>query len=126
MDRLTCKACGTESVVPMDVIIENTEDLDELLGSDHESEFYSCHVCGDNWLTIREVETAGEYRITFVHQMGMAPTLKRIAHIDVPTPVLDSERESWEYFLDDEEVEEGTWREKLTNRRKILKSICTN
>src|SRR5690554_1576361 len=129
MERLKCKACGTESVVPMDVIVENEdeiEDVDELFSTDQDSQFYSCHVCGDNWLSVRETESGGGFKVTFVHQMGMAPTLKRIAYLAGGTDAYDLSDEEWEYFLDDQQVEATSWRQKLSNRRQILRSICSN
>lgn len=113
-------------MVPLDVEVDMSE-LDEApFSPDAESKFYSCHVCGDNWLTVKEEETEGDYQITFVHQMGMQPTLKRIGHM--PTPVIVSENavDYWEYFLDGEPIDEDIWHKKLTLRRKILKSICSN
>ena len=126
MERLTCKACGTESMVPMDVIVESDDDLQQLLSEDQESQFYSCHVCGDNWLSVKETESGGGFKITFVHQMGMAPTLKRIAYLNGGAEQYELSEQEWEYFLDDQQVEATSWRQKLVNRRKILKSICSN
>lgn len=126
MERLICKACGTQSMVPMEVIVESDDDLQRLLGNDQESQFYSCHVCGDNWLSVKETESGGGFKITFVHQMGMAPTLKRIAYMHASLDEQELQGEDWEYFLDDQQVEEVSWRTKLINRRKILKSICSN
>ena len=104
MERLKCKACGCYSMLPVEVAIE-VED-EELLSGDHESRFFSCHVCGDNWLSVKETPTRGESTVTFVHQMGMSPVLKRIAHLHSPVLVDDSMVERWDYFLDDEEVDE--------------------
>lgn len=110
----------------MDVIVESDDDLKQLLGTDQESQFYSCHVCGDNWLSVKETESTGGFKITFVHQMGMSPTLKRVAYMDPVLSAGELGADDWEYFLDDQQVEEHSWRQKLVNRRKILKSICSN
>jgi hypothetical protein len=105
---------------------------DELTGNlpasefDQESRFYSCHVCGDNWLAVRELEPEGACLVTFIHQMGMAPVLKRIAHMQTHVVINDGTVESWEYFLDDERIEEGPWLEKLKGRRRVLKSVASN
>ena len=32
----------------------------------------------------------------------------------------------WDYFLGDSEVGEGRWRDTLDERRRVLRSICTN
>ena len=99
---------------------------DEVKDAGSDSTFYSCHVCGDNWLSVREDETEGDTRVIFVHQMGMSPVLKRIAFLQRDDVLQDTTVDKWEYYFDDEEIEENTWQEKLLNRRKILKSICTN
>lgn len=128
MDKLKCKTCGANSMVPMEVAIE--EDSENLSASlfDHEpqSRFYTCHVCGDNWLSVKEMEDTGQYKITFVHQMGMAPVLKRIAHMQTPVLLDQKAVDHWVYFLDDQEIDREVWFDKLSKRRKVLKSICTN
>lgn len=123
MEKLQCKACGSYSMVPMDVVVD--EDESSLIGEEQESRFYTCHVCGDNWLSVKETRR-GDCKITFVHQMGMSPELKRIAHMDTHIVVNDDTIDRWEYFLDDEEIGPDAWHEKLVSRRKVLKSICSN
>lgn len=59
MERLQCKACGAFGLVPMDV--EEIEIDDEVLAHEPDARFYSCHVCGDNWLAVR---TQNEGRAT--------------------------------------------------------------
>jgi len=122
MEKLKCKACGCYSMVPMEVSLESdiVEDQQAV------SKFYACHVCGDNWLSVREEEDTGESRVTFVHQMGMSPVLKRVAHLQKHLVLQETTVEKWEYFFDDEVIEEEKWQEKLASRRKVLKSICTN
>ncbi len=127
MEKLQCKACGSYSMVPMDVVVEE-DDLPEeknLLGDEQESRFYTCHVCGDNWLSVKET-ARGDCKITFVHQMGMSPELKRIAHMDTPIVMNDDTVDRWEYYIDDERTNSDAWHEKLGKRRKVLKSICSN
>ncbi len=123
MERLKCKACSCYSMVPMDVSLEDDEVPVESVA---DSKFYSCHVCGDNWLSVREDEDTGDSRVTFVHQMGMSPILKRVAHLQNDNLLKETTVEKWEYFFDEEEIDETSWQEKLLNRRKVLKSICTN
>ena len=125
MDRLRCKACGSDGMVPMHVMNEDEEDHDAVLGEEQESHFYTCQVCGDNWLTVKETG-AGDCQITFIHQMGMQPVLKRVARMQTPVLIKEATVDRWDYYLDDEPVAEQTWQTKLTNRRKILKSICSN
>lgn len=127
MEKLQCKACGSYSMVPMDVLVEDDEGDEErsLKGEEQESRFYTCHVCGDNWLSVKETRR-GDCKITFVHQMGMSPELKRIAHMETPVVVNDDTVGHWEYFMDDEQIEPDAWHEKLVSRRKVLKSICSN
>ncbi len=126
MERLVCKACGSEAMVPMDVVVE-AEELEELLGGvDTESRFFTCHVCGDNWLSVKEKPVEGDCQITFIHQMGMSPILKRIAHMQTPVVLQESTVDHWDYYLDDNPVEKEEWFGKLEKRRKLLKSICTN
>jgi hypothetical protein len=110
-------------MAPMEVSVDE-EDSEEMIQGD--STFYSCHVCGDNWLSVRENEDAGDSTVTFVHQMCMSPTLKRIAFLQRDDILQNATVDKWEYYFDDEEIEERKWQEKLRNRRRILKSICTN
>lgn len=125
MEKLQCKACGSYSMIPMDVVVDATEVEEEITGDEQESRFYTCHVCGDNWLSVKETRK-DDCKITFVHQMGMTPELKRIAHMETPIVIADTTINHWEYYLDDEEIAEDAWHEKLTSRRKVLKSICSN
>ncbi|HET6568798.1 MAG TPA: hypothetical protein VFG50_12600 [Rhodothermales bacterium] len=122
MERLKCKACGCYSMMPMEVAVEEDGDV---LGNDQESRFFTCHVCGDNWLSVKET-AEGECQITFIHQMGMEPVLKRVAHMQTPVLLSDNTVEDWDYFLGEDEVLEEEWHEKLTDRRQILKSVCSN
>lgn len=127
MEKLQCKACGSYSMVPMDVVVEKDDILEEanLLGDDRESRFYTCHVCGDNWLSVKETRR-NDCKITFVHQMGMSPELKRIAHLGTHVVLNDDTVDRWEYFLDDEKIDSDAWHERLVTRRKVLRSICSN
>ena len=106
--------------------MEVSLEAEEIEDPNADSKFYTCHVCGDNWLSVREDEATGESRVTFVHQMGMSPVLKRVAHLQKHVVLKETTVEKWDYYFDDEEIEEKQWQEKLNNRRKILKSICTN
>ena len=101
---------------------DEVDDGDE----DEESRFYSCHVCGDNWLSIRRHDDDGQSKVTFIHQMGVEPVLRRIAHLQAE--LLNDNRavDHWEYYLDDDEVAEGEWMDKLEDRRKVLRAICSN
>jgi hypothetical protein len=123
MERLKCKACSCYSMAPMEVSVSETDELEAVQG---DSTFYSCHVCGDNWLSVREDEDEGDSKVTFVHQMGMSPILKRIAFLQRDDILQDATVDKWEYYFDDQEIEELKWQEKLLNRRRVLKSICTN
>jgi len=99
-------------------------ETDDLL--EHETRFFSCHVCGDNWLSIKEVQKDGACKIVFIHQMGATPVLKRIADMQTHVVLNPQTVAEWSYFLDDKEVEETEWLSQLDNRRHILKSICSN
>ncbi|HYE96535.1 MAG TPA: hypothetical protein VD962_10030 [Rubricoccaceae bacterium] len=123
MDRLQCKACGSFSMLPLEIEPEETEALGLL--DDHEARFYTCHVCGDNWLSVRHVES-GDCQITFVHQMGLQPVLKRVAHMTTPVVLAEGTVDRWDYFFGDDEVEEEDWKGRLEERRRILRSICSN
>jgi len=127
-ERLQCKACGCFSMVPLEVEPddEGAEEQAELLEPDHESRFFTCHVCGDNWLSVKLVESDGETRITFVHQMGMHPTLKRVAQMSTPAVLARDTVERWDYFFGDDSVAEEEWREVLDRRRFVLRSVCSN
>lgn len=125
MERLVCKACGSESMLPVQ-FEEEMEQEEDLLAGEQESRFFTCHVCGDNWLSVKKTELGGDCRITFVHQMGMQPTLKRIAHMSTPVVLMPGTVEEWDYFLGDDEVEETEWRRQLDQRRTLLRAICTN
>ena len=123
MDRLQCKACGSTSMLPMDV---DPGDADELgILDETEARFYTCHVCGDNWLSVRRVEH-GDCQITFVHQMGLQPLLKRVAYMQSPVVMSNAAVDRWDYLIGDEPVDEDQWREELDDRRQVLRSICSN
>lgn len=113
--------------MPMQVILEDDADdeLDDLLGGEQESRFYSCQVCGDNWLSVKE-KSAGECTITYVHQMGTSPVLKRVAHMTNAIVIDDENVEEWEYYVGDEPVQEDEWHDTLSDRRDVLKSVCMN
>ena len=125
MDKLRCKACGSYSMVPVEVVVEADEVRMPRPAAERETRFYTCHVCGDNWLAVKET-VEDDCTVTFVHQMGMQPELKRIAHAETRLLLSDSSLEDWEYFLDDEQIEADAWHEKLTERRTVLRSICSN
>lgn len=127
MDRLQCKACGSMSMTPLEVEADEEEVREDPISmEEEEARFYTCHVCGDNWLTVRRVEPDGACQITFVHQMGLQPTLKRVAYMQ--THILTSEEsvDRWDYFMGEDSVEEDEWRENLDERRQLLRSICSN
>lgn len=109
-------------MMPMEVAVEEEGDV---LGNEQESRFFTCHVCGDNWLSVKETGE-GVCQITFIHQMGMEPVLKRVAHMQTPILLSDNTVEDWDYFLGEDEVKEEEWHEKLTDRRQVLKSVCSN
>ena len=98
---------------------------ESLTNGEQESRFYSCHVCGDNWLAVKEQEIEG-CQVTFIHQMGMAPVLKRVAHMQTHIVINESTVENWKYYLDDEMIDEVAWLAKLNDRRQVLKSVCSN
>lgn len=127
-EKLTCKTCGCESLRPMQVVFEEHEDTDlkNLLGEEQESRFYSCQVCGDNWLSVKEKTADGECTITFVHQMGTSPVLKRVALMDNPLVVSDENVDEWRYYKGDEVVAEDEWQQTLDDRRETLKATCMN
>lgn len=126
-EKLTCKTCGCESLRPMQVVFEDEEEeVESLLGEEQESRFYSCQVCGDNWLSVKEKSAAGECTITFVHQMGTSPVLKRVAHMDNPVIVSDENVQEWEYYKGEEPVGEDEWQSILDDRRETLKATCMN
>jgi hypothetical protein len=129
MNRIQCRACGVHAMIPLEVIVEGNEVFEFTGGTDQESHFYTCHVCGDNWLSIREDDSEGQSRVMFIHQMGITPILKRIAQIDdgLEEDLDYSGRAAfWEYFVGDDEVPRDEWEETLVERRTLLKSICTN
>jgi hypothetical protein len=144
MERLTCKTCGAESMMPMNVVLDDGEDDGdgplsgdslaenydsenfELMGGEQESRFYTCHVCGDNWLSVKETTPDGTCRITFVHQMGTEPQLKRVAQMETPVLIGEDTVEEWTYYFDDDPVGEEDWKERLSDRRDVLKSVCMN
>jgi hypothetical protein len=130
MERLKCKACGCYSMIPLDLNADEDDEMDLSEGEvpdfdeEQESRFFTCHVCGDNWLSVKRTE-AGACEITFIHQMGMQPTLKRTAMMEAEIGLSDA-ADDWEYYLGDDEIEEAEWRRHLASRRWLLKAICTN
>lgn len=123
MDRLQCKACGSLSMLPMEIEADEAEEME--LSDDQEARFYTCHVCGDNWLTVRRVEN-GECKITFVHQMGLQPVLRRTAVMTTPIVLTEQTVDHWAYYLGEDEVDEERWLDRLDERRRVLRSICSN
>ena len=127
MEKVTCKTCGCDSLIPMQVVVDDENDeINELIGDEQESRFYSCQVCGDNWLSVKEKRVSGACTITYVHQMGTSPVLKRVAHMSNPVVLSDQTVDEWEYFLGGEPVAKEEWHDKLSSRRDILKSVCMN
>ena len=112
-------------MLPMELEDAEAEAEGLHLLDEHEALFFTCHVCGDNWLSVRRVEN-GDCRITFVHQMGLQPLLKRTAHMSTPVVLTEATVEAWEYFMGDDEVEEDAWRGRLDERRQTLRSIASN
>ncbi len=110
-------------MLPMEVTVDIEND--SVLGNEQESRFFTCHVCGDNWLSVKET-SQGECQITFIHQMGIEPTLRRVAHMQTPILVSEATVDQWDYYFGEDEIEEEEWHEKLSSRRQILKSVCSN
>lgn len=126
MEKLRCKTCGCESLRPMQVVFEEEDEFNDLLGEEQESRFYSCQVCGDNWLSVKEKTADGECTITFVHQMGTSPVLKRVAHMTNSVVISDESVDEWEYFKGDQSIDESEWEDTLSDRRDTLKATCMN
>ena len=108
------------------VLDDDNDELGELLGGEQESRFYSCQVCGDNWLSVKEKTADGACTMTYVHQMGTSPVLKRVAHLSNAVVMNDDSINEWEYFLGDQTIHEEKWRDTLEDRRDVLKSVCMN
>ena len=123
MDFLRCKACGSEAVLPLDVSAENGEGAFE---DADEAHFYTCQVCGDNWLSIKRNPLGGDCELTFVHQTNVEPLLRRTATMSNAVVMTERSVDHWSYFLGDDEVEETDWRAQLVERRRLLKAACTN
>ena len=123
MDRLQCKACGSYSMLPMEVDPGDADELD--LQEETEARFFTCHVCGDNWLSVRR-QDQGDCQITFVHQMGLQPLLKRVAHMQTPVVLSEATVDRWDYLIGDDPVPENEWRDELDERRHVLRAICSN
>jgi hypothetical protein len=109
----------------MEVLPETARALDLSENEAQEAQFFTCHVCGDNWLSVREI-VEGDCTITFVHQMGMQPLLKRVAHMSTPVVLSEGTVEHWAYYLGDDPVGEATWRRRLDKRRNVLRAVCSN
>ena len=123
MDHLQCKACGSFSMLPMDVEPDEVGALG--LDDDSQARFITCHVCGDNWLSVRRVEDDA-CTVTFVHQMGLQPLLRRTAVMDTPLVMSEDAVDRWDYYFGDETVDEDRWQTRLANRRHVLKAVCSN
>ena len=100
-------------MVPVDVDVESETDSRM---TEEESRFYTCHVCGDNWLSVRQLDDEGQSQVTFVHQMGVSPVLKRIAHMQTHLVTNKQSVNHWEYFFDEDEVPEDEWHDRLSER----------
>ncbi len=125
MDFLTCKACGTEAVVPVE-LPPDANFLSEIGQDADEVHFYSCQVCGDNWLSVKRDAVGGACEIEFVHQMGMKPTLRRSALLTNTVVMTEASVDHWSYFFGEAEIEEDDWRDQLDERRHILKATSLN
>ncbi len=110
----------------MQVVLDDEDVIDNLPGEEQESRFYSCQVCGDNWLSVKQKTADGKCTITFVHQMGTSPVLKRVAYMSNSVVVSDESVEEWEYFKGEEPVAESEWESVLSSRRDTLKATCVN
>ena len=110
-------------MLPLEVDPGDVDDLG--IDDDTEARFFTCHVCGDNWLSVRRTAT-DDCQITFAHQLGLEPLLKRVAHMSTPVLLSEATVDRWDYLIGDEEVDENAWREELDDRRHVLRSICTN
>lgn len=126
MDLLLCQVCNTAGIVPVAVEAARLDRQVLLLGGEHESRFFTCHVCGDNWLVVRITLAGGGTRITFIHQMGIEPTLRRCTNLTSPTQLMQVDALAWDYFLGDDVVPEGEWLAVLRQRRLVLRSTCSN
>lgn len=113
-------------MVSVDVDDMQARCTDEAEERDKDSLFFSCHVCGDNWLSIRTTSESGRPLLVFVHQMGMNPILKRAGVFRFTYPEDGMVVDDWEYFIGDDSVTEGTWRTELDRRRFLLRSTCMN
>ncbi|MEM6326945.1 MAG: hypothetical protein AAF791_07500 [Bacteroidota bacterium] len=123
MDRLQCKACGSYSMLPMEVDPGDAHNLS--VEDDADARFFTCHVCGDNWLSIRRT-TGDDCQITFAHQLGLEPLLKRVAYMTTPVVLTEATVDQWDYLIGDEPVDEDAWHDELADRRHVLRSICSN
>ncbi len=124
MEKLTCKACGSASLVPMDVIVTDDEiKISDVQPHGQESRYFTCRVCGDNFLSLRE-DYDGHTSITFIHQMGQEPELRRIGHLEDADELEGAVL--WEYYVGEEMVTESEWVDELRQRRSVLRSVCTN
>ena len=110
-------------MLPMDLEADETVELGLL--DDHEARFFTCHVCGDNWLSVRRQDHE-DCQITFVHQMGLQPLLKRVAHMQTPIVLSEANVDRWDYLIGDEAVPEQEWRDELDERRHVLRACCSN
>jgi len=107
---------------------EANEFLDRLRDGeslDKETHFYTCQVCGDNWLSIKETNGT-ECEITFIHQMGIKPSLRRVALMSTSIVLNEKTVESWEYYFGEDKIDADDWHKRLKGRRQVLKSICSN
>ncbi len=122
MHLLTCKACGADAVTPLEM---DTRHGDGVIEGADEAHFYTCQLCGDNWLSVRRDE--GERpMLTFIHQMGMRPVLRRVAVMTNVVVMSEASVEMWSYYLGDDEVPEREWRSTLGERRQMLRSVTMN
>lgn len=110
----------------MDVEAVDFQDGEGLSDRGGGSQFFSCHVCGDNWLSMRTTSKSGKPMLVFVHQMGMDPMLKRAGVLRFLYPEDAMIVDDWEYFIGENAVAEDTWRSELDRRRFVLRSTCMN
>jgi len=125
-NKIKCKCCGQKSVVPMNVLSVNDDEINE----NHQEVFYSCLICKDNWVADKQQLSNdpddSSILISFTHNINLMPQLERVASVPSEILVDSIQDDDWEYYIGDHLVDKSDWFRVLSERREEMFSAAVN